>query len=410
MLPRITRAVAGFAMTMVVVAPASTRADDGAGVPALDEATFLQRVRERSPRRAVFDERRHAADAAVAAAAVLPNPLVFYEREDVASIENSQDVLRLGWQLDLAGRRGLARNAARAGAIAERASVDRDVLLLELEARTAYLDAVYARARVAQLEAARTELATVATALAERARQGDASSYDAERATLELEVLDDERADARRQLEVARLRLGALIGEPARGFDASGSLVLPVRPAGPSALQRPDVDAARARAVQATREATLAGRTWIPKLELVVGVMAQAQQGSSGVGYVVGVGGDLPIFDRGAAAAAKHRAEAKRWEAEARSLATEATGEAAQAREVLVQRIAHAEGYASGPAARALDLARRVTLAYREGDRPILELIDVHRTLRQTAVRALELVYEARRAELALARAQGRMP
>jgi len=53
-------------------------------------------------------------------------------------------------------------------------------------------------------------------------------------------------------------------------------------------------------------------------------------------------------------------------------------------------------------------LQQRATVAYREGDRPILELLDVHRTARHVAVRALDLIYEARRAELAVRRALGR--
>src|SRR5690606_10158343 len=124
----------------------------------------------------------------------------------------------------------------------------------------------------------------------------------------------------------------------------------------------------------ASAEATRAGRGWVPELDFNIGVMAQSQQNLSGIGYVVGIGGELPLFDRGTAGAARSHTEAKRWDAEAAALATEATAEVLSARDVLVQRIAHAETYTSGPAKRAQDLARRVGVAYREGDRPILEL------------------------------------
>jgi outer membrane protein TolC len=114
------------------------------------------------------------------------------------------------------------------------------------------------------------------------------------------------------------------------------------------------------------------------------------------------------VFNRGGAAAAHSEAEARRWRSEAHALESDASAEAEQARRELALRIQQAEVYAAGPARRAADLLQRASLAYREGDRPILELLDVHRTARHVAVRALELIYEARRVELAVRRALGR--
>jgi outer membrane protein, heavy metal efflux system len=408
MLPRFSRAVAGLAMTCVMV-PLPTRADDGVAPATLDEATFLRRVLERSPRRAVHDERRRAASAAVDASAVWPNPTLGYEREAVPALDASDQFVRLGWTLDVAGRRGLARDAASAGAAAERAEVDRDARALEVDARAAYLDASYAKQRAVSLEQARTAFAAVVDMLRSRAKQGDASDYDAERAALDLDALDDERADAARELATARLRLGAWLGEPAMAYDTSDAFVLPPRPTdGP--LRSAEVEAARARARQAAQQAVAAGRGWMPRFELVAGMLMSRSAGGDGVGYVVGVGGELPLLDRGGAAARRSRAEAKRWQAEATAATIEAAATAEQARRELVARIEQADAFAATAVKRAADLSRRVTVAYREGDRPILELLDVQRSARQVALRALELVYEARRAELALQRARGGTP
>ncbi len=410
MLPRISCAVAGLVVAHVAMRPVTTRADVRAFAASLDEATFLRRVHERSPRRQALEERRRAARAQVELAGVLPNPTLSYEREAVPALDASDDYLRLGWTVDLAGRRGLATSAARAGADAERLDVEREAHVLELDARLAFLEAVYAREHLARLDEGRVALAQLVEALRSRARQGDASSYDADRATLELEGLDDERATARRQLEAARLRLGALIGEPATPYDAIGALALPARPdASPTPPpRRPDVDAALARATQADRELRAAGRRWFPRLEVVIGLRSSSSMGADGLGYVAGIGGDLPLLDRGGAAADRARADAKRWRAEAAALANEARAEIEQARRELVLRIEQAEAYLAGPATRASDLSRRAAVAYREGDRPILELLDVQRTARQAAGRALELIHEARRAELTLRRALGR--
>jgi len=409
MLPR-TRVVAGLVVAFAMTRPTATRADDGAAALAtLDEATFLQKVREQSPRRAVLDARRRAADAQPGVASVRPNPTLAYEREAVPGIDSTDDFLRLGWTLDLAGRRGLAVDSARAGAEAEKHDVDQDSRVLLNEARLAFLDAVYARDRVQRLDEARVALAGLIDVLQSRVRQGDASSYDADRAALELALLDDERTSAQRVLATARLRLGGFIGEPQRSYDATGTLSLPAKSQG-GAADRPEVAAARSRATQAEREVTIAQRRWVPRLQLMAGVMASTSMNGNGIGYVVGLGGELPLFDRGGRAAERARAESKRWTVEADARTREIAGEVAQAEQELGLRIDQANAYAAGPGARAADLQRRAAVAYREGDRPILELLDVQRTSRQVALRTVELIYEARRAEIALQRALGRTP
>jgi outer membrane protein, heavy metal efflux system len=410
MLPRITRAVAGLVVACVATRPVTTRADDGDAPASLDEVTFLKRVHDRSPRLIALDERQHAARAHIGVASVLPNPTLTYQREAVPSIDSIDDFFRLGWTLDLAGRRGLAVAAARASAEAERLEVARETFVLQLDARLAYLDAAYAREHALRLDESRAQLAQLVEVLSTRAAAGDASSYDADRAALELDTLDDERASVRRQLQRARLRLGAFIGQATTPYDASDTLALPVTPSAVDAPHRPEVDAARARASQADHELRAAQRRWIPRLELEGGVMASTQQNLAGVGYIVGIGGELPVFDRGRRAGERARADGKRWRAEADALLNDARADVEQAHRELLLRIEQADAYLAGPVTRASDVQRRAAVAYREGDRPILELLDVQRTTRHVSVRALELIYEARRAELMLQRALGRKP
>ena len=396
------------ALTSIALAFASPATADSVVTP-IDESTFLQLV-TKGPHALALGDRARAAYAAVGTASVVPNPTLSYEREAVPSLDTRDDYVRLGWTLDVAGRRGLARGAARAGADAERAGVEHAVLALQLDARLAFLDALYTREHLARLDDARTALQTIVDSLRTRSAQGDASSYDFERAALELELLDDERMNARRELAIAQLRLGGFIGRPTTPYDATGTVTLP-RPLDQSlAPARSDVLAARARERQADRELASARRTWIPRFDLVVGMIASASGPADGLGYIVGIGGELPVFDRGGAHAAKARAEVKRWRSEADALALTATAEVAQAHRELALRIEQAEAYAAGPAKHAVDLQKRAIVAYREGDRSILELLDVQRTARDVLVHVLELAYRARRAELALWRALGRTP
>lgn len=396
-----------FRVAMPCVAILATASSATADVVSIDEPTFLKRVTAAPHQRALAD-RSDAASASVDAAAVLPNPHLAYEREDVASLDSTDTFVRLGWPLDIAGRRGLSRDAARAGAEAERASVVQASLEVQLAARLAFLDAIYARERLARLDESRASLLAIVDSLRTRAAQGDASSYDSDRAALELDVLDDERLAARRVLVIARLRLGAFVGEPQTELDAVGTLALPVANATGTPV-RSDVAAARAKERQATLEKDAANRTWVPRLDLLVGIKLSTAGTEDGVGYIVGIGGELPVFDRGTAHATKSRAEAKRWRTEAEALTVAASAELEQARRELALRLEQANTYAAA-VRRAVDLQKRAAVAYREGDRTILELLDVQRTAREALVHAQELVYDARRAEIAVWRALGRTP
>src|SRR5512139_3610872 len=100
-----THRVAAALVATSVAAFASPSTADSV-VVSIDEPTYLQHVQAEPPTRAL-DDRARAARAAVGAAAVLPNPTLAYEREAIPSLDAHDDFVRLGWSLDLAGRRGL---------------------------------------------------------------------------------------------------------------------------------------------------------------------------------------------------------------------------------------------------------------------------------------------------------------
>jgi cobalt-zinc-cadmium efflux system outer membrane protein len=404
-----SRALAWVLVVASTASTSSTRADPAAPIETLDEATFVARALSRSPRRATYAARRSVANTEARAVAVRPNLSFSYDREAVPGL-STDDFVRVGWVIDVAGRRDLAIAAANAGANAERLDVDREAFVFAIDAQLAYLDAVYAHAQLARLDDARRDLVELVAALRSRSRQGEASGYDADRVALELDGLDDERAGMRRAVELAQLRLGAVLGEPDAAYAPSGVLALPSLPPPAASPRRPDIDAARARADRADHEAAAARRTWIPRLNLAAGVVLSSSTNGNGLGYLVSLGGDLPVFNRGGGATERARAEATRWRSEAAALAHEVRSEVIQARRELELRIDQAASYAAGVAARVLDLQRRTLVAYREGDRTILEMLDAQRAARTATLRVVELTYEARRAALKLVRAEGSAP
>lgn len=405
MLAHTTCALVILGTALAALLPGTARADE---IRSLDEATFLAELHARSPRLKASAARARAATVAIDVAGVRPNPTLSWEREAVPGLDTHDDFLRLAVPLDLSGRRALRLAAAREEAEAAAADSSRADFVLEIEARRVYATAAAARQRVAGLEAARLRLAELVATLRARSTSGDAADYDAERVALELDLLDDELTTVRRERAAAQVVLGGLLGTPGSPIDASEDLRIStvVEAEG----RRDHVAAARSRAGASRTEARQARRTWIPRLELGVGVLLAGTATERGLGYVVTLGGELPLLDRGAAAARRADATAMMWDAEADALAGEATAAAAAASLVLAAAAAQARTFNDGPLQRAARLTRGAEIAYREGDRSIVELLDALRAERTTRARALELLREARDTELDLWLATGRVP
>jgi outer membrane protein TolC len=118
----------------------------------------------------------------------------------------------------------------------------------------------------------------------------------------------------------------------------------------------------------------------------------------------------LPFFDRGQADAARARARLKVARANERIIAERITSEVVMAKDNLRRVVAHSSLFERTHVSRLNRFVRRVETTYREGERPIFELLDAYRTARATRLRALSLRLAARLAEIELWRAHGLGP
>lgn len=383
----------------------------------ISEAELLRRVEERNPRAEAIAASVDVARAEEAAASILANPSVGYTREEVfpdGGAEADQFV-RLAWALDLSGRRGKRIAAARAGTRAAAAEADRSRLELVLAARDTYHDAAYQRARVTILREGRDGLAGAAEAMRARAKAGDVAGYDADRIELELADLDETIAEADAELARSERGVARAAGGGEDRLAASDAPALPPEPSPLAALldagrEHPELRAGRLRAEQARQAGAAARRGWIPSLLLEGGLKTTDAAGETATGYFAGIGIELPIFDHGQGDRARADAARRVAEAETRALEREVPSRIREAHADLTSRREQATTYAQGTAARAADLVRRAETSYREGERSIVELVDAHRTARDTKLRALTLIREAQRAEGDLWRALGRKP
>ncbi len=385
----------------------------------LDRPTFLARLVAGDPRVAAVRARSRAARGDVRAARALPNPVVTYEREEVFDDGEgiADQIAALSWSIDLSGARGRRIAAARAGELAAARESEWDERELLLAGLDRFIDAAFLRLEVDVLRQSRSQLAALVVAVERRQSRGDLAGADLDRAALELGAHDDLLARAELDLDGARADLARLVGRAGHAVDAAASaLDLPTMPGAVDQLvaearaTRPDRRAALARAVAAAGQASAARRGWVPGLSLSGGLKSSDLGDRTATGYVLGVGLTLPLFDRGQGAQLRAEAEQSQHAATARAIDAELVSEVRAAHRALVSQIARAREFARTRLPRADALVRSAESAYREGERPLFELLDAYRTARDTRLAGLELRRAARRAELRLLRATGRKP
>ncbi|MBK9037430.1 MAG: TolC family protein [Myxococcales bacterium] len=382
---------------------------------ALDEAGFIAALERAAPERARVMAAIARGDAEVVAAGVRPNPDLQLEREQLLSeARAATSYARVAMPIDLAGRRTRRVAVARAEVDAVRAEVDAVRAERVIDGLRRFTEASYAARVVALLQADRGLLVRAVDIVRKRGDAGAGAGYDVQRIELELAAYDDQLATAEGAVAVAQAQLGALIGVAA--VAPTSDLALPVEPPPIAALMagavegRGDYRAAAARAAGAAAMSQLAGRGWIPDLDVVVGAMATDGAPGAAVGVTLGVSVSLPVFDRGQGAAAQARAAHQVATAEQQWLVATVPAQISIARDALVRLRAQAERLGSAQLARLDPLLRAAETGYREGASGIIDLLDAYRVARGARLRELELRRDARLAELDLWHALGRRP
>lgn len=389
----------GLVAIAVLAIPAAARAE----VPVYSESEFLSRVVAAAPALTAAEARGRAADAAIGAAGRRSNPSVAWEHDELPG-SGGLDRLTVTVPLDLTPRRAAGRRAAALEADAVRAEAARQRRQLETDARRAYARAAAARQERIALEAARAIIDALATRMTAQASAGLASGYDADRVGLELALVDDELAAARGAEAVAESALGAWLGL-ATPVGAADPLVAPARPTAPAVA--PEVGAVEdARAAARRAEAATSARPWA-RFDVTAGALYERSGDERALGFTLGVAVPLPLLDDGRAAARHARAEAAALDAD-RVARREVAGRAVTTAAVAVAAaIEQLERFRAGPAAIAARLVASVDVAYREGDRSLLELLDALRAERAIARRTIELTLAARLAAIDLTAVAG---
>lgn len=415
--------VCGAAVAALTLAGASVPADAEEAIDKplpLTAAEFLGRVEKSNPRFEVIEGDVAAETAAVTAAGLWANPSLAYDREEIFSGNQSfpENYTRLELPLEISGRRGLRVEGAEYGARAARQTAVRAKKDILLDALGVYLRAASARLKLDALMQERPALSRLVGAIKSRTAAGEASGYDLDRLGVEADTLDDLIQDAEREIAAYRRALGLLTATPGSRFEASDALTLPAIPsdaANDTLLEvRPDYKAAGLRVAQAEKELAAAGRGWVPALNLSGGsksaIVERDTQRDTGWGYVAGITFSLPFLDFGQADAERARARLLAARAEQRLIEQQVLVQVTTSSDSLVRAVTQARRFEDTQVPRLDRIVKRAETSYREGERPIFELLDAYRTARGIILHTTELRLQARLTELELWRARGLGP
>jgi cobalt-zinc-cadmium efflux system outer membrane protein len=373
----------------------------------------LERFERDSPQLRALDARIAVTRAETRAWSLAPNPAATFSREDAAGAKD--DFVMVQQSLPVNGRLGLLRGAGRAQVSAAEAEVAYGRAVLRSEFRAAFYALLLAQQRVALAEAWRVRLQGVVRILQERQQAGEGSTFDRMRGERELADAAANVASQQAAAAQARARLASFL---APGTDAAA---LAVRGDFAAAGALPPLQELLARAIavrgdyvsgqrQLERfafERRAAGRVAIPDPILTAGLKSSTAPGRSGNGYVVSVTVPLAVFNHGQTERDRLRAAEARTQLEQAARGQQIESDVRAAYEAVALRRQAAADYSRALGNTATEMTRIAQVAYEEGERGILELLDANRAAMQSVLQALELSWLSKQAEIELNRAVG---
>ena len=324
------------------------------------------------------------------------------------------------WEIDLFGGLAAGRRAAAADAVATLAEEQAARLAVSAQVADAYLQLRALQARLALAQDQARLRGQLAALVRQRAEQGLASDFDANRADAAHAAAQASIPPLRQAIAVDLDRLGVLTGErawPDRLREAAPlpTGFTPALDAEPAALmrRRPDLAAAEARAASAQARIGVVRAEYYPHLSLggLVGVASVGGVSLTSGGSVTASGGaairwrlfDFGRLDAEMAAARGARREALAQWRNAALVASAEVGDAIAALDEGAREEAELARQA-GLLARARDQARD---AYGQGALSLLDVLDADRTLLEASDRLTQSREALARASVAAVRAMG---
>lgn len=299
--------------------------------------------------------------------------------------------LRLVQPIDLSGRRGALRDAARAEAAAIDADIDRRRQLIVSEVRTAFVQCAAANAEQEIWQRYADELSEAERVSSARAEAGDTAVYDVRRVRVEQRSARAQLAHANGEWAAGCASLASLTGIEQPQVELSAIMQLGVVPA-PN--ERPDILAQEQRVLAASRRVSAARRARLPQIAVGAGVRRVDDGIDTVYGPTLSLGISLPIWNGGGAVVRREQALMTARENElliARRQA-EAEVQAATARRIATREAAVTAAIAREDASRLGTIANT---AYQAGEIGVVELLDAFEAARDADLSVIAFALEA---------------
>jgi cobalt-zinc-cadmium efflux system outer membrane protein len=401
------RSIAGLVLGGWAWSAAAAQAPEG-----LTVERAVEMARARAPLAVTAQARRMVAQGRARAEGAFPNPTAEWRRENLRSVLQPDIFGTVQVPVDLTGRRLAIRAAGTALVARGRADSSAVARALDGEVMRAYWRATLGAELLTVATEERTAREQVADFDARRFREGAVAEVAVIRTRLEADRARMAEATARAEAARARGELARMVGIPVDSLPALARLVpmtaLPDLPDESAAVaralaQRPDLEAFRQAAVEASHRASAERRGVVSDLQFVTGYKQTAGLNTGVVGVLV----PLPLFSRNEGMRERARGESLVAGAELRDAELRVHAEVSAALQAIAAlREAQAAG-AAGVDERAAEVAQIAEGAYREGAISLMELVEAQRARAESRATALRWTVELHLAVLEFNRALG---
>lgn len=384
-MPKMRMRDASISIAILLCAmPVAARAQD-----VVDEDTAIERALAREGISARDDADRAASAAEIDIIGPRDNPSVELSREGAGG--ESEYQLGIVQPIDLNGRRGSLRDAARADSLAVEAEIARRRQVLVAEVRQAYVQCAAARAQLDVWQRYTGELAEAERVSTARAEAGDTAVYDVRRVRVERRAAEAQLARARGDVAADCAALASLTGitNPQVELEAITRLSSAAQ-----AGERADLLSDERRIEAAQYRVRAADQARLPQLAVGVGVLRRDDGIDTAYGPVVSVGVTVPLWNSGSAAVRREEARAAALDSElliARRR-VEAEQNAAAARLAAAREAAVTAAGAREDAGRLGAIAET---AYQAGEIGVVELLDAYEAAREADLSVIALATDA---------------
>ncbi|MCW5935305.1 MAG: TolC family protein [Fimbriimonadia bacterium] len=323
-------------------------------------------------------------------------------------------------QIDISGVRSIQVRAAHAEVLVAQARLDLARLTIAAEVARAFYDLIRAREVLSLTEEEAKVVTRMTFATSKRVESGDAPAAQKTRAEIELARVKQRVAQAQAEATAAQTVLNSLLANPLQvTITLTGSLNTTLYQESAHVLDsalksRPEMRQAEAKIGAAKAELDLAKSRSRPSLfaDLTTDAWSLNRRSFQSDRFGFQVRLTLPLLDRGQLRSEERAAQAHLAQQEAQRKETERQilSEVYRKQTLFTSARMVADEYGRDVVPRALSLLESNQKGYEAGLISFLEVLDTQRAVASIRTEALEALFKAKQAEIALLQAIGSMP